>query len=138
MYQNLYESEQLYSQVTQERAVMMSPVETGYNAVGMPKTVTSMAEVVVMEPSSFEEMPQVIQSLREHKSVLLNLKRMEPEQAQRAVDFVVGGIYAIEGHQERVGEKLFLFTPICVQVTIIQAGVVRQVAPPQVLQSLQS
>lgn len=97
--------------------------------------VNPMAEVVVMEPRSFEEMPQVIQSLRERKSVLLNLNMMDPKQAQRAVDFVAGGTYAVEGHQERVGEMIFLFTPNCVQV-IIQAGVVHQVAPPQVLQSL--
>lgn len=82
------------------------------------KAVVPMAEVVVMEPCSFEEIPQVIQSLRKGKSVLLNLKSMDPEQAQRAVDFVAGGTYAIKGHQERVAESLFLFTPICVQVTI--------------------
>ncbi|MFP3787051.1 cell division protein SepF, partial [Burkholderia sp. SIMBA_024] len=34
-----------------------------------------------------------------------------------AVDFVAGGTYAIDGHQERVGESIFLFTPSCVQVT---------------------
>ena len=42
---------------------------------------------------------------------------MDPDQAQRAVDFVAGGTYAIDGHQERVGESIFLFTPSCVNVT---------------------
>jgi cell division inhibitor SepF len=73
--------------------------------------------VVVMEPRSFEEMPQVIQALRERKSVVLNLTIMDPDQAQRAVDFVAGGTYAIDGHQERIGESIFLFTPSCVQVS---------------------
>jgi len=101
------------------------------NVVGMPRAVSSIAEVIVMEPRSFEEMPQVIQALRERKSIVLNLTMMDPDQAQRAVDFVAGGTFAIEGHQERVGESIFLFTPICVQVTT-QSGVVHQ-APPQVL-----
>ncbi|MBV9389455.1 MAG: cell division protein SepF [Chroococcidiopsidaceae cyanobacterium CP_BM_ER_R8_30] len=101
------------------------------NVVGMPRAINSIAEVIVMEPRSFEEMPQVIQALRERKSVVLNLTMMDPDQAQRAVDFVAGGTFAIEGHQERVGESIFLFTPICVQVTT-QSGVVHQ-APPQVL-----
>lgn len=101
------------------------------NVVGMPRAINSVAEVIVMEPRSFEEMPQVIQALRERKSVVLNLTMMDPDQAQRAVDFVAGGTFAIEGHQERVGESIFLFTPICVQVTT-QSGVVHQ-APPQVL-----
>jgi cell division inhibitor SepF len=42
---------------------------------------------------------------------------MDPDQAQRAVDFVAGGTFAIDGHQERVGESIFLFAPSCVTVT---------------------
>ena len=42
---------------------------------------------------------------------------MDPDQAQRAVDFIAGGTFAIDGHQERIGESIFLFTPSCVSVT---------------------
>ncbi|MGP1382774.1 MAG: cell division protein SepF [Thainema sp.] len=87
------------------------------NVIGMPGAMNGMSEVVVMEPRSFEEMPQAIQALRERKSVVLNLTIMDPDQAQRAVDFVAGGTYAIDGHQERIGESIFLFTPNCVQVS---------------------
>ena len=70
-----------------------------------------------MEPRRFDEMPKAIQALRERKTVILNLTMMEPDQAQRAVDFVAGGTFAIDGHQERVGESIFLFAPSCVTVT---------------------
>ncbi len=86
------------------------------NVIGMPGTMNGMSEVMVMKPRTFEEMPQAIQALRERKSVVLNLNIMDPDQAQRAVDFVAGGTYAIDGHQERIGESIFLFTPNCVQV----------------------
>lgn len=98
------------------------------------------AEVLVMEPRAFEEMPQVIQALRERKSVVLNLSLMEPAQAQRAVDFVAGATYTIDGHQERVGENIFLFTPSCVQVRT-QTGVIHespQVATPSSRMSVTS
>lgn len=101
------------------------------NVIGMPGSANSIYEVIVMEPRSFEEMPQAIQALRERKSVVLNLTLMDPDQAQRAVDFVAGGTYAIDGHQERVGESIFLFTPICVQVTT-QSGIVHEVPQTQV------
>ncbi|MBV9386701.1 MAG: cell division protein SepF [Chroococcidiopsidaceae cyanobacterium CP_BM_ER_R8_30] len=94
VYQNLYHSE-------------MPQLTTNVNPI---------MEVVIMKPRGFEEIPQVIQLLWKRKSVLLNLKMMNPYDAQRAVDFVAGGTYAIDGHQERVGEMIFLFTPICVQV----------------------
>jgi cell division inhibitor SepF len=88
----------------------------------MPGAANGMSEVMVMEPRTFEEMPQVIRALRERKSVVLNLTIMDPDQAQRAVDFVAGGTYAIDGHQERIGESIFLFTPSCVQVSTQLGG----------------
>jgi cell division inhibitor SepF len=100
------------------------------NVIGMPGAANGISEVVVMEPRTFEEMPQAIQALRERKSVVLNLTIMDPDQAQRAVDFVAGGTYAIDGHQERIGESIFLFTPSCVQVST-QTGVIHEVPQPQ-------
>ncbi|MFM2080253.1 MAG: hypothetical protein RLZZ589_1628 [Cyanobacteriota bacterium] len=89
----------------------------GSNVIGMPGISSAAAEVTLMEPRSFDEMPRAIQALRERKTVIINLTMMEPDQAQRAVDFVAGGTFAIDGHQERVGESIFLFAPSCVTVT---------------------
>lgn len=89
------------------------------NVIGMPGVNNIVNEVVVIEPHSFDEIPQVIQTLKEQRSVILNLNVMEPEEAQRAVDFVAGGTYAIDGHQERIGESIFLFTPRNVKVSTI-------------------
>ena len=107
----------------------VSPVSAVSNVIGMPGTSNGLSEVVVIEPRTFEEMPQVIQALRERKSVVLNLTIMDPDQAQRAVDFVAGGTYAIDGHQERIGESIFLFTPSCVQVST-QTGAVNETVQP--------
>ena len=99
---------------------------TKSNVVGMPGITSTTSEVVIIEPHSFEEMPQVIQTLRERRSVVLNLNSMEAEEAQRAVDFVAGGTYALDGHQERIGESIFLFAPSCVKVSTF-SGLVREV-----------
>jgi cell division inhibitor SepF len=95
------------------------------NVIGMPGLNNNITEVVVFEPHSFDEMPQVIEALRQRRSAVLNLNIMDAEEAQRAVDFVAGGTYAIDGHQERIGESIFLFTPSCVQVTT-PSGVVHE------------
>ena len=100
------------------------------NVIGMPGLTNGNSEVVVIEPHSFEEMPQVILALRERKSVVLNLNVMNPEEAQRAVDFVAGGTYAMDGHQERVGESIFLFTPSSVKVSSL-SGILRDVHTPE-------
>lgn len=87
------------------------------NVIGLPGVNTASSEVVVFEPHSYAEIPKVIQTLRQRRSVVLNLNTMDPEDAQRAVDFVAGGTYALDGHQERIGECIFLFTPSCVKVS---------------------
>ncbi|MGK7887768.1 MAG: cell division protein SepF [Leptolyngbyaceae cyanobacterium] len=144
-YQNLYQQENSGVVPAEEtprrrlnrRATMGT--ETGSaalnNVIGMPGALNGMSEVMVMEPRSFEEMPNVIRALRERKSVVLNLTMMDADQAQRSVDFVAGGTYAIDGHQERIGESIFLFTPNCVQVStpvgvMNQPPVVQEAQPP--------
>jgi cell division inhibitor SepF len=89
----------------------------GSNVVGMPGMSRSTSEMVLIEPRAFEEMPQVIDALRQQKSVILNMTLIRQEEAQRSVDFVAGGTYAIDGHYERIGDNIFLFTPNCVQVS---------------------
>jgi cell division inhibitor SepF len=87
------------------------------NVVGMPGIMHGVSEMILIEPRSFEEMPQVIDALRQRKSVILNMTLIRQEEAQRSVDFVAGGTYAIDGHYERIGDNIFLFTPNCVQVS---------------------
>lgn len=74
-------------------------------------------EVLVIKPTSFEEIPCVVQALRDYKSVVLNLAAMSPDYTQRAIDFITGGTHAMDGNYERIGEEIFLFTPSCVQVS---------------------
>jgi cell division inhibitor SepF len=102
------------------------------NVVGMPGMMNGVSEMILIEPRSFEEMPQVIDALKQRKSVILNMTLIRQEEAQRSVDFVAGGTYAIDGHYERIGDNIFLFTPNCVQVstpTNVINEVVNQVAP---------
>lgn len=138
-YQNLYQKEypqpipeedRRWLRRMEERFAVASEQgmeSTMNNVVTMPGTGNT---IVVIEPRSLEEMPQVIQALRERKTVVLKLTMIDPQQAQRAVDFVAGGTYSIEGHQERIGERVFLFTPSCVQVTR-QSGFGHKVPQPQ-------
>lgn len=103
---------------SQRSVASVEPVrsKTG-NVIGMPGMAHGASEMILIEPQAFEEMPQVIDALRQRKSVILNMTLIRQEEAQRAVDFVAGGTYAIDGHYERIGDNIFLFTPSCVQVS---------------------
>lgn len=96
------------------------------NVIGLPGL---MMEVMLMQPRSFEEIPDAVTALRERKAVILNLNYMEVDQAQRCADYVAGGAFAIDGHQRQIGENVFLFTPNFVQISNHQT-MNPPVAPP--------
>ncbi|MGY6528503.1 MAG: cell division protein SepF [Cyanobacterium sp.] len=87
------------------------------NVVGLPGVNTTMNEIEIFEPHTFEQASEVIKLLKQQRTVVLNLNLMESYEAQRAVDFVTGGTAALDGNCERVGESIFLFTPRNVHVT---------------------
>ena len=53
-------------------------------------------------------------------TVVLNLELLDHEQSQRVVDFLAGATYALSGHQQKIGEGVFIFTPNNVNITAEQ------------------
>ncbi len=74
-------------------------------------TLTPQSEVVVIEPRSFDEALDIIEELRCRRSVVLNLQYLDTEQSQRVVDFLSGATHALDGHQQRIGQGVFIFAP---------------------------
>jgi cell division inhibitor SepF len=77
----------------------------------------STSQVVVLEPRAFEESLEIIEHLRNKKSVILNLHMLDTMQSQRVVDFLSGATHAVDGHQQRIGDGVFIFTPNNVMIT---------------------
>ena len=75
------------------------------------------SEVLVIEPRAFEESLEIVEQLRSRKSVLLNLHMLDKEGSQRIVDFLSGACHAIDGHQQKIGEGVFLFAPATVVIS---------------------
>jgi len=89
---------------------------TGAKVVDHPSSAAS-SEVMVIEPRTFEESVEIVEHLRSRKSVLLNLHMLDAEQSQRIVDFLSGATHAIDGHQQRIGDGVFLFAPVTVVIS---------------------
>ena len=49
--------------------------------------------------------------LKKRNAVVVNLKRVTPDQAKRIVDFLSGTLYAINGGLQKLGTGIFLCTP---------------------------
>lgn len=84
---------------------------SGLNQMMGLSSVLSQSELMIVEPKSFEDALTVVQSLREHRAVIMNMKELTPEMAQRLLDFVAGAAHALDGNQKQIGENIFLFSP---------------------------
>ena len=68
-------------------------------------------EVTMIRPSSVEESRLVVDSLKEGKTVVLNLEEVRTAIAQRIVDFICGAAYDMEGNLQSISESIFIVTP---------------------------
>ena len=74
------------------------------------------AKMMLLEPRAYSESQQIADYLKNRSSVVVNLKRVTPDQAKRIVDFLYGTIYAIGGDLQKLGGGIFLCTPNNVNV----------------------
>ena len=79
-------------------------------------------EVVVMTPGRFEDATLAVRAVQQMKTVVLHLGAMDPEEAQRTIDFVSGGVFAMDGQSERLGDTVFLFAPSLVSIARDSVG----------------
>lgn len=89
-------------------------------SVARPIPISKGYEVMVVSPKSFDESLAISKNLIERKTVVLNLELLDHEQSQRIVDFLAGATYALNGHQQKIGEGVFIFTPNNVTVSAEQ------------------
>ena len=72
--------------------------------------------MILLEPRAYSESQQIADYLKNNSSVVVNLRRVTPDQAKRIVDFLSGTIYAIGGDLQKLGGGIFLCTPNTVNV----------------------
>ena len=73
-------------------------------------------KMILLEPRAYSESQQIADYLKNRSAVVVNLKRVTPDQAKRIVDFLSGTLYAIGGGLQKLGTGIFLCTPNNVDV----------------------
>ena len=74
------------------------------------------SKMMLLEPRAYSESQQIADYLKLRNAVVVNLKRVTPNQAKRIVDFLSGTLYAINGDIQKLGGGIFLCTPNNVNV----------------------
>ena len=90
--------------------------EAGYNAPPAAPSAYQRHQTIIFMLHSVDECKEVILSLIDKKSVLLNLDELDAVQAQRALDTMSGATYAIGATLSRASDRTWLITPSNVEV----------------------
>ncbi len=67
--------------------------------------------LMLFEPRSYSDAQDIADNLRLRRPVVVNLQRVDNDQAKRIVDFLSGTVYALNGDIQKVGEHIFVCTP---------------------------
>ena len=71
-----------------------------------------MNKVIISEPKVYSDTQEIADCLKKNLPVFVNLQRVDKGEGRRIIDFLSGTIYAVDGDIQRVGNDLFLCTPI--------------------------
>ena len=69
------------------------------------------SKMMLLEPRAYSESQQIADYLKKRNTVVVNLKRVTPDQAKRIVDFLTGSLYAMNGSLQKLGGGIFLCAP---------------------------
>lgn len=80
-------------------------------------------KIVSTLPRTFKDVQVVAEHLKSGQPVIVNLSQVQPEEAQRILDYASGVSFALNGSAKKVGGDIFLFVPS--GVDIVGAGDLR-------------
>ena len=104
---------------SEEEVIENSNGEDGFYTVTADDAFSQVGsgnKMILLEPRAYSESQQIADHLKTRNSVVVNLKRVTPDQAKRIVDFLSGTVYAIGGDLQKIGGGIFLCTPKNVNV----------------------
>ena len=85
--------------------------------VSMPQPQSQAIKMVISQPTTFEQSDEICSFLKEKKSVIVNLEYVNKDVARRIVDFISGGVYALDGYIQKVSNSIFLVAPSNYEIT---------------------
>ena len=101
----------------ERRTTSLRPVSTSRSAPNGRGGAGNDVRVHFVAPRSFNDVQDVADKFKDSIPVIINLQGTDTELAKRLIDFSSGLTYALDGHVQRIADKVFLVTPHNVEVS---------------------
>ncbi|MBM7698405.1 cell division protein SepF [Kurthia huakuii] len=106
-------TQQVASNMPPQQVAQMQVVEKkANNVVSMNRT----TKVNLFEPRMYSEAQNIADCIRNKKSAVVNLQRIDKENGKRIIDFLSGTVFALDGEIKKIGIDIFLCTPDNVEI----------------------
>ena len=115
-----YEDEDIYDYENEEEEDEDKKIfgrKNNNKVVNMQQGQPNAIKMVISQPTSFEQSDEICSFLKERKSVIVNLEYVNKDVARRIVDFISGGVYALDGYIQKVSNSIFLVAPSNYEIT---------------------
>ena len=113
--ENVYEYENDYEEENEEEERKFFGRKNKDKVVSMTQGQT--IKMVISQPTTFEQSEEICGLLKEKKSVIVNLEYVNKDVARRIIDFISGGVYALDGHIQKISNSIFLIAPMNYEIT---------------------
>ncbi|RIW36335.1 cell division protein SepF [Bacillus salacetis] len=113
-----FDQEQSYTEEQYEETLPMKQQQSSsakQNVVSL-QSVQKSSKMIIVEPRVYAEAQEIADHLKNRRAIVVNLQRIQHDQAKRIVDFLSGTVYALGGDIQRIGSNIFLCTPDNVEV----------------------
>lgn len=98
-----------------EEAGVTTPSTRSFTSKIAPVS-TEISRILTVHPSTFDEVEILATAYRQGTPVIANLTELPDDEARRILDFMSGLSFALEGHLERVTNRVFLLSPKTVEI----------------------
>ena len=113
-----YDEENIYEYEDEEEEVEDKKLFGRKNkVVPMQQAQGNSIKMVISQPTTFEQSDEICSFIKEKKSVIVNLEYVNKDVARRIVDFISGGVYALDGYIQKISNSIFLVAPSNYEIT---------------------
>lgn len=78
---------------------------------------SSKNKMVIFKPTSFDEVREISDEVKNRRAVIVNMEKLDKDNAKRVLDFLSGSIYALNGTVKKIGPGIFIFAPDNVDIS---------------------
>lgn len=103
------------AETVQEQPKRISRAER--QPVPLRSAASSGLELIIKQPSRFEDSQEICDLLKQDRAIIVNLENIEPELAQKMMDFISGAIYALDAKIHQISGVIFCISPAKVDIS---------------------